>query len=147
MENRKNLLSSVERKVVLSSLTNGRITLTIESDYGIPAKIEAEKIKVLEDGLIFIPRPTSEIAAFAGEDVTISFEWNEVPVTFRAHAFRMRSGLSFSVPEEMTRGFSEEKEKKEEKRGILATLFFDRKEMKEGIEVKSKKSVDCTVAL
>ncbi len=139
-------LSSVERSIVLSSLSNGRIPISIDSDCGLPATVEAGKLTVLDNGVILVSRPTPDVAAFAGEVVTVRFEWNGVPVFFQSEMKKVRAGIAFVAPAVMSRAFVPQKERvKSEEKRISATLFLEREEETDGVRFMNKRALLCSV--
>lgn len=138
-------LSQVERSIVLSSLADGRIPVTIDSDCGLPAVVEAGRLRVLDNGVVLVADPSPDVAAFAGEDVTVRFVWNGVPVSFVAQVRSVRAGIAFVAPPVMTRGEPSAPPPGEDRGGISARLFLELEEESGGVRFVNKHSVPCAV--
>ena len=139
-------LSAIERSVVLSSLSSGRISVMVESEFGLPLKIDPKKMKVFDDSFVVIQNPDAELGACVGEDVTVRIVWNNVPISFDAQIKKIRSELAFAVPKELTRDFIPDiSPKKTNRPPLCVTLFLKCEEKISATTILKERDFECAV--
>lgn len=114
------VLSGIERQLVLQYLIDGNVPVTltpVSDDYNendeseihsmtsriFPIAIKAEHINVSDDGIIRLENPTQLVSELADKKVKVEFYFNRVGLFFIEKVQEDKEGLFIHLPEEINR--------------------------------------------
>lgn len=134
MEN--NVLSGIERELVLQYLLDGNVPVTItpidesidkeqihslDSEV-VPILIKAENISVLKEGIILL-QDISDIDKFVGKNVKVEFYFNRVGLSFISKLKTVSTGPALVIPARINRIIDTPQEKKYDFSALLYYTF------------------------
>ncbi len=139
MENNKELLSGIERELVLQYLMDGNVPVTLtpqneekavtdkEGVHALasqifPVALKPEHIKVQKNGKIHLENPPQSVVGFAGKTVRVEFYFNRVGLYFSSLVDKDKKGLYILVPDTLNR-IKDVEEKTDY--DISAVLYFE----------------------
>lgn len=115
----KNVLTGIERELVLQYLVDGNVPVTIslvqnENDVDdekmhpletavFPVALKSEKISVLKEGIILLKNPPKSILDFIEKDVRVEFYFNRVGLFFETKMKNVKAGYAIVIPKEINR--------------------------------------------
>lgn len=133
----KNVLTGIERELVLQYLIDGNVPVTLtpmeikktneEKIYSLnsqvfPVAIKGENLRVYEDGVIHLENPPHSISNFKTSDVKVEFYFNRVGLFFESKVKETKDGLSIEIPKEINRIADFEEEHLYD---FSAVIYFD----------------------
>lgn len=133
----KTELTGIERELVLQYLIDGNVPVTLtplddeEKDSSgeikpatsaiFPVAFKAEKITVLEQGIILLKNPMQSVRNFAGKKVRVEFYFNRLGLCFETEVKEVKVGLALVIPSAIKRIAEIPYEKKGD---FTATLYY-----------------------
>lgn len=140
-----NELTGIERQLVLQYLMDGNVPVTVtevvplhdirsekssqdENTHKIraalsgvfPVAIPADRLTVLEQGIILLQNPPESAKAFDGKRVRVQFYFNKLGLYFETEMKSVKSGLALVIPATISRI----EEKKQDSKGTFSAVLY-----------------------
>lgn len=142
-----NELTGIERQLVLQYLMDGNVPVTVTevslpvqenidenkknnnnsvhrikvaSSGVFPVALPADRLTVLEQGIILLKNPPESVKAFDGKKVRVQFYFNKLGLYFETEMKSVKSGLALVIPATI----SKIEEKKQDSRGAFSAVLY-----------------------
>lgn len=140
-----NELTGIERQLVLQYLMDGNVPVTVTevslpvqenvdenkknnsahrikaaSSGVFPVALPADRLTVLEQGIILLKNPPESVKAFDGKKVRVQFYFNKLGLYFETEMKSVKSGLALVIPATI----SKIEEKKQDNRGAFTAVLY-----------------------
>lgn len=114
--NMEQQLTGIERELVLKYLQDANVPVTVTpletiseslvhsaTSAVFPVALSAEKMTVLNQGIILLKNPPQAASAFEGKTVRVEFYFNGLGLCFITKVAQVSSGLALVIPSEISR--------------------------------------------